>query len=203
MPLITVLTHDSAVSAAMNGMATERTHVAGVRSWERLVWLVRERPVVSVVVDSEALPTVARGPTKMLGELQTPLPEPRNRVRFAATSGSARPAATGPRGHLRSGGRQPRRSRQPTCDERFGAPAARSTRALVLRALRADVPQTERRVRSGRRSTARCSVGAPTISRLTPAGHGHISACRLARSRGSRRQGISSSGRSCCTPAAG
>jgi len=56
MPLITVLTHDSALRSAPLAPRGSTLSVAGARSWGRLLWLVRERPVTGVVLDSAALP---------------------------------------------------------------------------------------------------------------------------------------------------
>lgn len=55
MTLVTALTRDPEVSAALYAIADERRRVAIVRSWDRLLWLVRERPVTGVVLDSGAM----------------------------------------------------------------------------------------------------------------------------------------------------
>jgi AraC-like DNA-binding protein len=55
MPLITVLTRDPAVLDAVSPAPGPGGDIARTRSWERLLWLVRERPVTGVVLDSEAL----------------------------------------------------------------------------------------------------------------------------------------------------
>jgi len=55
MPFVTVLSVDLEVRDAL--CASLGAHsVATARSWERLLWLVRERPVTGVVLDSDALP---------------------------------------------------------------------------------------------------------------------------------------------------
>jgi hypothetical protein len=54
MPLITVLTRDSNVRAAVRAPLGQDYDVAGARSWDRLLWLVRERPVTVVVLDGSA-----------------------------------------------------------------------------------------------------------------------------------------------------
>lgn len=56
MPLLTVLTRDAAIRAAVDAPPGGRLSVAGARSWLRLLRLVRERPVTAVVIDSGALP---------------------------------------------------------------------------------------------------------------------------------------------------
>ncbi|MDA0329139.1 MAG: hypothetical protein O2958_09050 [Gemmatimonadetes bacterium] len=73
MALITVLTHDPAVLAAVPAPSAGARSVASTRSWERLLWLVRERPVTEVVVDSGALP-VDRDPDAALGDLSRRFP---------------------------------------------------------------------------------------------------------------------------------
>lgn len=56
MPFVTVLTNDSRVPDALS--ASLGVHaVATARSWDRLLWLVRERPVTGVVLDSDGLPS--------------------------------------------------------------------------------------------------------------------------------------------------
>lgn len=55
MPLITVLTRDPAVLDAVSPPLRLGSDIARTRSFERLLWLVRERPVTGVVLDSEAL----------------------------------------------------------------------------------------------------------------------------------------------------
>ena len=56
MPFIAVLTSDSRVRDALSGSLGLHS-VAPARSWERLLWLVRERPVTGVVLDSDTLPS--------------------------------------------------------------------------------------------------------------------------------------------------
>jgi AraC-like DNA-binding protein len=56
MALITVLSQDPAVSTQLVAGRGPMS-VAVTRSWERLLWLVRERPVTDVVLDSAALPS--------------------------------------------------------------------------------------------------------------------------------------------------
>jgi AraC-like DNA-binding protein len=55
MALVAVLTGDPNVRLAVKGPLTETDAVAATRSWDRLTWLLRERPATAVVVDSEAL----------------------------------------------------------------------------------------------------------------------------------------------------
>jgi AraC-like DNA-binding protein len=55
MALITVLTKDPKVRAAVWSPATDAHSVAATRSWERLRWLVRERPTTVAVLDAEAI----------------------------------------------------------------------------------------------------------------------------------------------------
>ena len=56
MPLLTVLTRDPSVRSAFVAPQGGTLSVAATRSWDRLLWLVRERPVTGVVIDSAALP---------------------------------------------------------------------------------------------------------------------------------------------------
>ena len=58
MPFVTVLSSDSEVRDLLRTSLGAQA-VATARSWERLVWLVRERPVTGVVLDSAALPADA------------------------------------------------------------------------------------------------------------------------------------------------
>lgn len=55
MPLIIALTRDSGVVQALRSLRRETHSVAVARTWERLSWLVRERPATAVVLDSGAL----------------------------------------------------------------------------------------------------------------------------------------------------
>ena len=55
MPLVTVLTRDSAVERSVRQSLGGVHTVAVARSWDRLLWLVRERPVTVVVLDSAGL----------------------------------------------------------------------------------------------------------------------------------------------------
>ena len=56
MALVSVLTADPSVRSAVTGPLPKDDSVAVAKSWERLIWLVRERPATTVVVDSGALP---------------------------------------------------------------------------------------------------------------------------------------------------
>jgi len=55
MALITVLTRDPKVRSAVRDRATDAHSVAATRSWDRLRWLVRERPTTVAVLDAEAI----------------------------------------------------------------------------------------------------------------------------------------------------
>ena len=55
MPLITVLTRDPSLREAVRTPLGADHDVAGTRSWDRLLSLVRERPVTAVVLDSAAV----------------------------------------------------------------------------------------------------------------------------------------------------
>jgi AraC-like DNA-binding protein len=72
MPFVSLLSSDSGVLEALRGGYGAHS-VATARSWERLLWLVRERPVTAVVLDSDALP---RGVTAdaTVGELRRRFP---------------------------------------------------------------------------------------------------------------------------------
>jgi AraC-like DNA-binding protein len=56
MPLITVLARDPDVHEAAWRRLRANHVIARTASWERLWWLVRERPVTAVVLDSAAMP---------------------------------------------------------------------------------------------------------------------------------------------------
>ena len=56
MAFITVLTRDQKVRQAVRSPVLREHTVASTRTWERLGWLLRERPATAVVLDSEALP---------------------------------------------------------------------------------------------------------------------------------------------------
>jgi AraC-like DNA-binding protein len=55
MPFVTVLSRDSEVRNVLRASLGPHA-VATARAWERLLWLVRERPVTGVVLDSDTLP---------------------------------------------------------------------------------------------------------------------------------------------------
>jgi AraC-like DNA-binding protein len=59
MAFLAVLSHDARVRAAVCSAVADEDGRALVsaESWERLVWLVRERPVTATVLDSQALPS--------------------------------------------------------------------------------------------------------------------------------------------------
>ena len=57
MPLITVLSRNPDVQEAAWGPLRMDHSVARTASWERLWWLIRERPVTAVVLDSAAMPS--------------------------------------------------------------------------------------------------------------------------------------------------
>ena len=72
MAFISVLTSDSEVRDALGG-AFGGHSVAAARSWDRLLWLVRERPVTGVVLDSDALPQDVAADA-IIGELRRGFP---------------------------------------------------------------------------------------------------------------------------------
>lgn len=74
MALIPVLTRDPRVAGVAIDVVGDRSMVARTSSWDRLVWLVRERPVTSVVLDSAALPDVAPEPDERLADLRRRFP---------------------------------------------------------------------------------------------------------------------------------
>ena len=55
MPFVAALSSDSEVREALRGGFGARA-VATARSWDRLLWLARERPITGVLLDSDALP---------------------------------------------------------------------------------------------------------------------------------------------------
>jgi AraC-like DNA-binding protein len=72
MPFVAVLSSDPEVRASLRGVLGARG-VATARTWERLRWLVRERPVTGVVLDSDALPGDAPADST-IGELRRGFP---------------------------------------------------------------------------------------------------------------------------------
>jgi AraC-like DNA-binding protein len=72
MPFVAVLTKDPKVRAAVRHPVGPRA-VATAREWERLVWLVRERPVTGAVLDTASLPG-RLGADAALGELRRRFP---------------------------------------------------------------------------------------------------------------------------------
>lgn len=73
MALITVLARDSHVAnGAFRALRVDHG-VAQTASWDRLVWLIRERPVTAVVLDSAAMP-VWRDQAAAVGELRRSFP---------------------------------------------------------------------------------------------------------------------------------
>jgi len=66
--LIPVLTCDAELVTAAGAGVREPTSMTGAASWDRLLYLVRERPVVTVVLDSAALPGVP-GPEEKVADL--------------------------------------------------------------------------------------------------------------------------------------
>jgi AraC-like DNA-binding protein len=56
MALVTVLSADPKVRQAARGPLPEEHTLAATRSWERLTWLIRERPATAAIIDSGALP---------------------------------------------------------------------------------------------------------------------------------------------------
>jgi AraC-like DNA-binding protein len=56
MAFVTVLTRDPEVRQAVRSSLLEMHSVAVARSWERLDWIVRERPATAMVLDSASLP---------------------------------------------------------------------------------------------------------------------------------------------------
>lgn len=55
MPFVAALTSDSEVREALRGGFGPHS-VATARTWDRILWLARERPITGVVLDSDALP---------------------------------------------------------------------------------------------------------------------------------------------------
>lgn len=73
MPFSVVLTRDSEAQRALRASLTEGHLVAYASSWDRLVYLVRERPATCVILDESALPSVL-GPEGPLTELRVSFP---------------------------------------------------------------------------------------------------------------------------------
>ncbi len=68
--LITTLTRDPVLLKAVSTAVGPRVSVGQARSWERLVWLIRERPVTGVVLDTWALPEHP-APHEVVSDLST------------------------------------------------------------------------------------------------------------------------------------
>lgn len=73
MMLIPILTCDVRLVTAARAAVHEPMSMTGVGSWDRLLYLVRERPVVSVVLDGAALPGVP-GPEEKVADLSRRFP---------------------------------------------------------------------------------------------------------------------------------
>lgn len=73
MALLTVLTRESSVHGAVLQALEQDHEVAKTRSWARLLWLVRERPVTTVVLDCAAFPAGSE-PDETLADLRRRYP---------------------------------------------------------------------------------------------------------------------------------
>lgn len=73
MALIPVLSPDPSVAEAVSESVSDRYLVARASSWERLSWLVRERPAVAVVLDSAWFPEVPQ-PDERIADLRRKFP---------------------------------------------------------------------------------------------------------------------------------
>ncbi len=73
MALIPVLTHDPQLVDVVSASVGERFAVARSSSWERLAWLVRERPATTVVLDSAAFAGSVE-PAERIGDLRRRFP---------------------------------------------------------------------------------------------------------------------------------
>lgn len=74
MALIPVLTRDPRLSVTVSDVVPDRFAVARSSSWDRLLWLVRERPATAVVLDSGALPEVGPEPDERIADLRRRFP---------------------------------------------------------------------------------------------------------------------------------
>ncbi|HUF76540.1 MAG TPA: helix-turn-helix domain-containing protein [Longimicrobiales bacterium] len=72
MPFVTVLSSDSKVRDTLRASLGVHS-VAAARSWDRLLWLVQERPVTGVVLDSDSLPPEVTADAR-IGELRRRFP---------------------------------------------------------------------------------------------------------------------------------
>jgi len=73
MPILALLTHDTGVEEAIRAPLGGRYVLARARSWDRLVGMVRERPITSVALDEAAIP-VRAGPLGAVSELRERFP---------------------------------------------------------------------------------------------------------------------------------
>ena len=73
MPLVTLLSRDSVLRDAMRDALADDGSVAPARTWSRLLWLVRERPVTALVLDGSSLPKRLHE-AEAIGELRRRFP---------------------------------------------------------------------------------------------------------------------------------
>ena len=92
MTLVTVLTRDLTVRLGIGGAIAGTDALAAAGSWDRLNWLVRERPATVVVVDSGALPKRLTH-YEALGELRRRFPS--LSMLFIVRPGRTRPLCSG------------------------------------------------------------------------------------------------------------
>jgi AraC-like DNA-binding protein len=161
------------MNTAMYSLSGDDRSVASVRSWDRLVWLIRERPVTIVLVDSAALPRTHPS-DELLGELKRRYPS-------VGTIFVSRPRLD-PFALLRLGranisdlvvvdlddlGAELRRAVRRS--------SSRNTQALVLRALRNEIARPERDVVQAALDGALLGWGADDLARHSGWTRAHLS----------------------------
>lgn len=145
MALIPVLTRDPRLAGVASDVVPDRFVVARSSSWDRLLWLVRERPATAVVLDCAALPDAAPQPDERIADLRRRFPS-LGCVLISRTSTD--------RLILLRLGRAAISNLELVQHEDVGAELARAiarssgqgTQSLVLRAIGARLPHAERQV---------------------------------------------------------
>ncbi len=178
--MVIALTADSAVPMSLIELTRRQLPVVWARSWDRLVWLTRERPVTVVVLDSSALPTDA-APDELVTEFHRRFPS--LGTIFLARKHLDRETV------LRLGGIHVSALTLLPLDDLEGGlsrglvrAAERSTRARVLRSLGARLPVMERGVIRSALDGALLGWGANQLAGHSGWTRAHLSV--LLRSRG-------------------
>lgn len=144
MALIPVLTPDSRVADVVSQATLDRAVVAPTRSWERLFWLVKERPATSVVLDSAGFPD-APTPDERIADLRRRFPSLGCVVVFGPETDGITLLRLG-RAAIENLELVAGRSVRSEIPRALGRAESRGTRSAVLRAVGMGVPKPERQV---------------------------------------------------------